>query len=515
MTAEEGTPQGGPALPGACLAPRDALGAAALFAAVLALYAATAQGRIYGHDGAFLVNAFALGAEGHSNSALYAGAAELARALAPGDGPTRPLLWLSHAGGALGVAAAYVLARALGAPARGAVFGAALLALAPAQWFYATAIETHALHVAAVGVAALLCVLGPWRRPWLARGLAAAGVLLLYPTHMTGLLLLPGWLLLARVGRARRAPPEAPAETSAGEPARDLAATGAVFAAALALSVMLANHLFGAGFTLIAGADAPTRFLEQFQQRFTLAGFWSGWALPLFLLLPVGLATLAAGRPGAPGGSSEAGARAVRAALAVLIAVPAVALLWLSIPERGAYFLGSAPFLAALCAFAPLPAGARGWWLAAGLVALQGIAGRGELAQHDALFPIAERAEAVRAAIGERGVVITLDPSAPRTKAWLPGVEDYDLSADLFAFAGRGAPPEEFAAFVVERVRPVLAETPVALDLTYRRLYAPPPDPALIARLEPYLVACEARLHAELGTRLVPHAWWPLLVLAP
>jgi hypothetical protein len=384
---------------------------------------------------------------------------------------------------------------------RGALFGAALFALAPAQWFYATAIETHALHVGAVGIAALACLLGPWRTPWLARAVAAAGVLLLYPTHMTGLLLLPGWLLLARAGRARRAS-ELPF-------ARDLAATGACCAAAGLLSIALANRLFGAGFTLTAGVEVPMRFLAQFTRRFTLAEFWSGWVLPLFLLLPVAVAALAT-----PPGSPRA-APVARRALLALVLLPTAVLLWLSIPERGAYHLGGAPFLAALCAFAPLFAGARGWVVAAALVCLQGIAGRGELAGFDSQFPAAERAAAGRAGLGERGVVITLDPGSPRTAAWLPGVVDYDLSGPLCEHVARGAPPAELADFLVAEIRRVFPAVPVALDLTYRRVYAPPPDPALIARLEPYLLACELRLQTEFRTRLAEDPWWPLLVLVP
>ena len=129
--------------------------------------------------------------------------------------------------------------------------------------------------------------------------------------------------------------------------------------------------------------ESPGRFLEQFTRRFPLEVFWSGFALALFLLLPLAAWALAAGRPRGP----------ARAALVALAGVPALVLLWLGIPERGAYFLGSAPFLAALSAHAPLPAGARGWALAGVLALLQGIAGRGELDRFDRMFPLGERIE--------------------------------------------------------------------------------------------------------------------------
>lgn len=499
MDAAEGhAPDDRPELQGACLKPRDWLAAGAILSVTLVLYAATRQDRVYGHDGAFLINAFVSGLEGHSNSALYATVGEWMRDLVPQRWDlARPLYWLSHLGGSIGVAAVFLLARALGATRRGALLGASLLALAPAHWFYATTIETHPLHVAAVGIAALVCVLGPWTRPLLARGLSAAAFVLLYPTHMTGLLLAPGWPLLARAGRARRATPL--------PFARDVALLSLALVASLVFSIALANHLFGAGFVLLAGDAAPTRFLEQFTERFRLEALWSGWALALFLLLPTGAWALAAGEP-----RGEA-----RRALLTLILVPTLVLLWLSIPERGAYFLGSAVFLAVLAAFAPLPSGARGWALGGLLVLLQGIAGRGELVQYGHMFPLDERVEVIHRNLGDEGVLITLNPNVPRTQAYLAGVVDYDLAGPMTEFLAQGKGPEEFADFLEGEIRRIFPARAVALDLSYRRLYEEPPELLAVVQLDPYLFALEQRLTDAFNTRLVSHEWWPLLVLEP
>ncbi len=493
MNAEE---EGG-RTPGACLRPADAGWAVLIGVAALLLYGATLQERLYGHDGVFLVNHFLGETEGHSNSALYASAAAAAGALVPAEAdPIAPLKWLSALGGAFGVAATFLLARATGAPARGALLGTLLFALAPAQWFFSTAIETHALHVGAVGLVVLVTVFAPWGRPPLALALVALAFPLLFLTHMTALFVVPGWFFLARFARARRGQPVPPL-------ARDALVLGPLFLAGLAFAVACANYLFGAGFRLFAAEESPGRFLDQFASRFTLDMFWGGWLLPLFLL-PCAAAVSVAGRRLA---------RPAEVALLWLVVPAILVLLWASIPERGAYFLGSATFLAALAAHAPLPTGGRGWALVALAAAAQGIAGLGEVRRHDELFSLRERVEAVRSTLGEEGVLITINPSAPKTKGFLPGVFDYDASEKLFELHAGGQSPQEFAAFVEGEVRKVFPQRAVALDMSYRHLYEPPPSPELVAALEPYMAALEDRLQAGFRTTYHPHPSWPVLVL--
>ena len=478
-----------------CLAGRDGWLAALLGGLALILYAASAQARVYGHDGAFLINAFAAGVEGHSNSALYASAAAVAGRLLGRDDPLGTLTWISILGAAIGVAGVYLLARATGATLRGALVGAGLFGLAPVTWFFATTVETHGLHLGAVTLAALVCVLGPWQRRALARALVFATFVAVYLTHMTGLLLAPGWVLLAGYGAARRrGQPEA---------RRELLWNAAVLALATVLAVALANLLFGAGFRLFAAEESPTRFLEQFRARFRLEALWGGWALALFVLLPAAVLALAAG----------ARAAGARTALVTLVAVPTVVLLWLSIPERGAYFLGSAPFLAVLAAHLPLARGATGALTALALVALQAVAGRGELAAWDRMFPLHQRVELVREHLGEGGVLITLNPNVPRSSAFVPEVVDYDLAEVLVQHEALGTSPSDFARFLEGEIRRVFPARAVALDLSHRHVYEAPPDPDLVLRLEPYLMALERHLPTAFETRLVPHAWWPLLVL--
>ena len=481
-----------------CLTPRDAGAAAALLAGALALYAFTAQERVYGHDGAFLINAFATGLEGHSNSALYATVAGWMGALLGREDPLLPLRWISLLGGAAGVAAVFVLARASGAAPRGALFGALLFALAPAQWFFSTTIETHGLHVGAVGLGALLCVLAPWQRPALARALAVAVFPLLYLTHMTGVLLAPGWPLLARLGELRGGSLEARAPLLPGA-----LWTGLALLPVLAFSAACANHLFGAGFTLFVAEESPTRFLAEFTQRFSLEALCGGWVLALFALLPVAGWTLASGRPRG----------AARPAFVLLVLPATFVLLWLSIPERGAYFLGSTLFLAALCAHAPLPAGGRGWALAAGLVGLQAVAGRGQLEAFDRMFPLEQRVELVRENLGEEGVLITINPNVPTTRAFLPGAYDFDLSIPLTEYEAAGRPVEQFVADMEANIRQVFPAKRVALDLSHRHVYEEPPVLDAVVRYEPYLIALERHLMEAFETRLVSHPWWPLLVL--
>ena len=428
---------------------------------------------------------------------LGAGAAatELAARVLGRSDPLRTLVWISIPGAALGVAGVYLMARATGAAVRGALLGALLFGLAPVTWFFATAIETHGLHLGAVTVAALVCLLGPWQRPVLARALVFATFVPVYLTHMSGLLLAPGWVLLACHGARRRC----------GRPARaaDLAWNALAVGLALVLALALANLLFGAGLRLFVAEESPTRFLEQFRSRFRLEALWSGWALALFLLLPAAALALAAGRR-----ASEA-----RGALLALVAIPTAVILWLSIPERGAYLLGSAPFLAVLAAHLPLPAGARGTAVAAFLVALQAVAGRGELQAWDRMFPLEERVELLRRELPRGGVLITLNPSVPRSSSFLPEVVDYDLAAALVEQEAGGRSPEEAARFLESEIRRVFPARAVALDLSYRHVFEEPPDLGLVVRLEPYLMALEAHLTATFETRLVADPWWPLLVL--
>lgn len=172
----------------------DATLAVCLSACAALLYLATLQDWYYG-DASQLVHDFAQGIEDGRLEiwmhVLYTPAAFLVELALPGYQPVLALKLLSALAAAIALGGAFLLARFFGVTRRSALASAVLLSVTPAFWFFATMIEVHALHAAAVAVCACITVYAPWRKPMLAVVLSCVAFPLVYLTHRSGLLLGP------------------------------------------------------------------------------------------------------------------------------------------------------------------------------------------------------------------------------------------------------------------------------------------------------------------------------------
>ena len=431
---------------------------AALFAAALLLYVLTFQVRVYG-DGKLFVPWLAH--EGRSLAAtrhplyLFLGRGLLARF--PGLEPGSVLRWLSAFGAALAVALVWSTARGLGTARRGALVAACLLALAPATWFFATTVELHALHMGMVALLLWALVRAPWHRPRLAYLIAAVPLPLVLASHMSGALLLPGWLL-AGIELERRA---------RGENARPLGRSlgSAVFAVSLAAiaGVWLSVVLREVG--PLNARPQVTRFLVNHFHWPDTAGLGRAWLGGLGLLVPAAL--VGAYRLRTAPGLVAAGA---------LLSLPYVLffLVWGPV-EAGAYTLGAAPVLALFAAHAAYRPRHVRLDVAALLLLGQLLLAWPRVVTQDALAAerVTDRAALVRDALGEEGILISLERTRQPIEDRLPGILELNLVPQLRTGLRFGTAAQalrtEFLAFVLERTD--AAERlglPIALDLGYR-----------------------------------------------
>jgi hypothetical protein len=407
----------------------------------LALYVASPIGRSFG-DGSLLVSLLAAGEFGEVVyiHALYLplarGLADLARLVGIALDPAATLLLLSQLSAAFGVAATFLIARGFGIGRRVALTSAVLLAISPPVWFFADTTEVHAPHFAAVGFVAVVTLFGPWRRPVLATLLMASCLPLVFLSHQSGLLLYPGWILLADVGRRRVASP-------LSRRALGLGVAPAV-AAALAAALFASAHL--RQITVATSFTTSTAQITAYAQGHLVLGLWQGWLFPLALLwLPLGAGLWHFTQRGH--GSDE---RWRRTTLAALI-LPSLAffLAW-GVPERGAYSLGTAVFLAVIAGrgLEALARGAgaahlarlRGVGLAlALLIVAQAFGARHEILAFDRTeFVDATRARANAARAAFEGqprpaVLLSIDPRGQTVTALEPWLHEASLMPSLRA----------------------------------------------------------------------------------
>lgn len=456
--------------------------------ALCTLYGLGFQTRLFG-DGPGLVAFHALGRGDDYHHVLYLPVLRLLESLlGSGDPFTAPRVAAFAAAG-LGGGLAYGVARGLGARGPQALVGVLLMALSPAVWFYGTAIEVYSLHYVAVSLCACLTLFAPWRRPAAALAVVALAFPLLNLTHQTAALLGPGWVALVAYARARRAP--------AFRLRTLILGVGPLLLAVLIGSMGLANVARGRGLGLHLGAEVA--FIEAFSAASTVPSFlWRGWLAPLALLLPAAALGLLRARAEPP--------RLV--ALAVLMGVPLVVFSLWSVPERGGYFLATAPFYAAAAALA-LPA--SGWRLALvglALVGVQAALARRSIERWDRGFDPVERVEAVRRALGEGGVLVSVDNHAVPIEVFLPGVEEIHATAHWIVPAVEAdLPTEAFAAAGIEFLDMKLRSTPVAFDMSFYRL----PELRRTAYTFPYMDALLARVEERYRTTAFPHPDWSML----
>ena len=446
-----------------------------------ALYLATIQGRLYGNDAAHFANWLAAGSvPARYHSPAYP---QLAIAIAPwlrSFDPLAPLFVLSAVAGGVAVGFAHAFLRRLGIGAREAVFAAVFFGVTPVTWFFATTIETHALHVAAVTAAAWLTLRLSWRQPIRATVAVALALALVYDTHPTAPLLGPAFVLLAQFARSRDAQAFS---------LWQLAAVGTAMLAGLLVGHAANNAARGIGFVLQFGES--TGAIGAFGGTGSLGNLLDTWLGPQFLLAPATAAAVVVSRP------------LLRLPqLAMLTAVaPALAFfLWWGVPERGAYLLGSLPFATALVARSFPLCTRRRQLTAVAIVLLQATGAAWSQHQFGLEFRIADRVARIAAEVGPAGLVLSGCDNAPDISLHRPGITEMNLAA----LALLRPDPERLASEVVSQVREALATRRVVLDLSYHRREG-------MRGLEHSILRVEAAIRAGFRVHELDDPSWPLL----
>jgi hypothetical protein len=461
--------------------------AIAVFLGVLAsvTFAAGFQRWVYG-DGPQLIDAF-LFLRRLWMHVLYI---PVVRLLAGGLGrldPLAPLRAASFLGGGAGVAGTYLLARWFGASPWRAVFAASLAGATPALVFFSTTIEVHALHFGAVSLCACALLRAPSKRFAPSVLLAIALVPVLYLTHKSAVLLAPGWLALALHARER-------AIGTATEH-RELLLLGGAIASAFVASMMFAAWLVPDRNTIVETLD----FVDRFQQGISPEFLREAIVLGLGFLTP--LAAIGFLR-------TSGRERLVFAA----ILVPVLSFFtWYGEATRGGYFASILPFLAVLAARALPPT------RMAVPVALVALAGQHLLAwiqvdSYQERFSEEDRslrAEAVRAAIGESGVIVSFEPTHQPLTLDLPRVREINVRGDFMKTALSGMDPKTSARETVRYLHKVLGENAgkVALDLGLGRR-----TDSLFA-FGIYLDAIESAVTAAFGQAVRENPRFPMIVI--
>ncbi len=464
---------------------RDLALAGAVALAFFVLYAATWQPSWYG-DGVGVLHAVVGRFAAPMHPLSPALAMGLAR-LVPGLGPLASVRVAMIASAALGLGASFLLARRMGAGRAAALGASALAGATPAVWFFATTVEVHAVHLAAVAAACLAALLYGAAAEG-RRALPLLGVLLaeplVIPSHASGVLLIPGLAGLAWWSRRR-----------AG--GRELAALvpAVVVAAAAASGRLVSDGLLS---SLFDGPPAePGSFVGYYVEHGLGAGeaLVRGWLLPLGLLLPLALVegVLRARRDPLLG-----------LVLLALILPELIFFTWFGWPERGGYALAVVP--AATAGTALLlqrlppragPLALLGVALHAGLTSTLGLAGRDG-------WRIDDRLEAAALALPEGGTLFSLQARAPWLDSYRPDVTERSLYPLILGARDAGFAPEDFGARFLE-----LAQGgPTAFDIGCLRN-----EHLTQGGMQPYFESLVLAFEAQPGCRRARAGDWELLAV--
>ncbi len=450
------------------------------------LYLAMLQERFYG-DGPGLVGFVLRGSGKEYYNVLFV---PLCRWLSDfaGIDPMRVTHVISALSSAAGVAFAWPVLRAFGLRPARATLGCLLLGLTPVVLFFATTSEVHALHLGRVSLCACVTLYAPWRRPWLALSLTALVFPLLYWSHVTAVLLGPGWVLLVQYARTRKDRP-----FSIGVL---LAVVGPILLGALVLAIGLANLERFGSFSLDT-SDIAGQVGEYYNPPKANWMAWSGWLLPLLLLVP--LAAIGVRR----------GPRTGWGDLALLgLIVPSLVffLVW-GVAERGAYFSGTVVFWAGFAARGlPDLRPGRGRAVATALLLVQALVATYLVREHDQGWSPAERAQRVRECMGESGTLINCGNWAVSITEVMPDVVDAPFWDIVPRYEAAGASREEFATAVADQMGALIQQGPVGLDESYLRRAQ---DPVVALRL-PWIEALVEELERRFDFERCPHEDWPM-----
>ncbi len=481
-------------MPPARLTPGDLAVAMLLALGAAWLYATCSLGRIYGNDGAMLAEWTALPERAfhHYHNTLYLPAARVLDALLPrgllaaADDPLALAKSLSAVSAALGLTSTYACCRQLGGARLASAAGTLLLAVSPVTWFFAAAIEVHALHFAVVSFCAFVTLAAPWQRPVLATALTAIVFVLPYLSHQSAPVLGPGWLLLVQAAKKRSGEPF---------PIAVLFWIGTALLLSLALGSMLVHWRRGMGFTIDVALLTTT--IGDWRRAFTPSIVWTAFLEPLLLLVPIALVA-------ACWRAIDGWLRACAAATMV----PLVAcVLWWGIPERGGYLLGPSFLLAALAAalWSRLPR-ALAVTTAIAAIAIQASAGLRFVRHFDREgSQLVDRVAVVRDHLGPQGQLLSSNDNAPNIAAWLPAVQELNLLGTL----ANDTPIDAWFPAIWPVVQDLASKGRFALDTSYR-LRTDMPDRVIDA-----MARLEAALRRDYRVTEHPHASWPLWIVEP
>lgn len=477
---------------------RDLVWASCVVLVAGCCYGLAQQGRFTG-DGAGLATMFTTG--GKYYNVLYL---PLARALDAVGSFERfgALRWLSSGCAAVGLGGTFLVARAFGARRDGALVATLLLGASPALVFFATTVEIHAVHFAAVALVACVTLFAPWQRPALALALTALVFPLLYWTQQTAVLLGPGWLLLVQVARTRVAAP--------------FRWTTLVFV----VGPVLLTALFGAlgvaalqrGVSLLDVIRLPLEQVET-QLEMPLAGsaWWNEWIRPLGVLVPAGLAACCVLR-----------ARSFEKLAIGALLLPGIAFFsWWGVCEDGGYFLSTDPFLVALVGLGwNRFGGSKGAsLLAIPLLFLQGSLSYQKVHAYDSRYDVEERMRLLGETIEEEEgsvLFVALSDYAPSARLWMPELDELLLWSNLsnqVRIQGRLLEPREVLdAFVLPYLAHAFNEHErVLVELAYRNQRGRPTDPLLRDLMAGVMAGVRERYRVEER----PHPDWGLAIVRP
>lgn len=340
---------------------------------------------------------------------------------------------------AAGCAGCLLFARGLGLD-RGSALGVALLvATSPAALFHGTQIEVHALALGTVGIGAALTVLGPWGHFHLALLLSALALVAAFLVHETTALLGIGWVALVALAASHHHAPDLGFRAALQRVAPTLFGGGL-------LAVLLVRPVRVLAATSVGlGDETSTGYLEVVTQFGGHVGYGEslleGFLLPLGLLLV--FATIGLFR-----------SKRRECVTLVLLVLPSMAFLfWWRVPERGGYVLALLPFLAML-AWRGLPQLGRAGKLPALVVVLllQASFGIAQVRAYDSVLDSNLRVEAVQAALGDEGVLLSPMLFGRPIGVDLPEVEELWIGAWIRTARDAGVPPEKFGPWAAEEL---------------------------------------------------------------
>jgi hypothetical protein len=441
------------------------------------------QSWVYG-DGPQLIDAF-LFLRRLWMHVLYIPVVRLLAIAEGGLDPLAPLRAASFLGGGAGVAGTYLLARWFGAAPWKAVFAASLAGATPAIVFFSTTIEVHALHFGTVSICAYALLRAPWKRFTPSLLISVALVPLLYLTHKSAALLAPGWLALALHARERA--------TGTATDLRNLLLIGGAIAGAFLASMLYAAWLVPDRNTI----GETLNFVGLFQQGISFEFFREAILVGLGFLAP--LAGVGVMR------SSKREGLVFAAAL-----IPVLGFFtWYGEATRGGYFASIIPFLAVLAGRA-LPRTRMAIPISLAALAGQGLLSWIQVNAYDKRFSAEERslrAEAVRAAIGESGVVVSFEPTHQPLTLDLPRVREINVRGDFMKTAASGMDPKTSAYETVRYLNKVLGENTgkVALDLGLGRRSGSP--------FGVYLNEIESAVTTAFGQAVREDSRFPMIVI--